>query len=110
MSRKNEEKEKRTIQQVLKENAMTLIWVVGVVFSFIMFIVIPQQENNTNIALIQQSIDIINTNHLTHLQDFGDELTDLATIQAEQAKLQTELMRELTVVSTQLADHVENTK
>jgi len=110
MSRNNEEKEKRTVQQVLKENAMTLVWVVGVVFSFIMFIVIPQQENSKNIALIQQSIDTINTNHLTHLQDFGDELTELAEVQAEQAKTQTELMRELTTVSTRLADHIDNTK
>lgn len=102
--------EERNIRQVIKDNAMTLVWVAGVVFSFIMFVVIPQQESAKNIALIQQSIDTINTNHMTHLQDFGGELTELSKIQAEQAKAQTELLKELTVVSTRLKDHIDNTK
>jgi len=102
--------EEKNIRKVIKENALTLIFLTGTVFSFIMFVVIPQQETAKNIALIQQSIDTINTNHMTHLQDFGDELTDLANVQAEQAKSQTELIRELTIISTRLADHIENTK
>jgi len=45
--------EERNIRQVIKDNAMTLVWVAGVVFSFIMFVVIPQQESAKNIALIK---------------------------------------------------------
>ena len=110
MSKQANANEERNIRQVIKDNAMTLVWVAGVVFSFIMFVVIPQQESAKNIALIQQSIDTINTNHMTHLQDFGDELTDLSKVQAEQAKVQTELMKDLTVISTRLEDHIDNTK
>lgn len=102
--------EESKIRKVIKENALTLIFLTGTVFSFIMFVVIPQQESAKNIALIQQSIDTINTNHMTHLQDFGDELTDLSKVQAEQAKVQTELMKDLTVISTRLEDHIDNTK
>ena len=102
--------EESKIRKVIKENAITLIFLVGTVFSFIMFVVIPQQESAKNIALIQQSIDTINKNHMSHLQDFGNELTELSEVQVEQAKTQTELMKEITVIGTRLEDHTKNDK
>jgi len=102
--------EESKIRKVIKENALTLIFLTGTVFSFIMFVVIPQQETAKNIALIQQSINNINTNHEAHLQDFGAELVKLSEIQTEQTKTQTELMKEITVFSTRLEDHLNDDK
>lgn len=87
--------EERNIRQVIKDNAMTLVWVAGVVFSFIMFVVIPQQETNTNIALIQQSIQKIEENHLTHLQDYAEEIKEVKAEQKELDAEQVELMKSI---------------
>ena len=96
--------EERNIRQVIKDNAMTLVWVAGVVFSFIMFVVIPQQETNTNIALIQQSIKKIEENHLTHLQDYAEEIkevkADQKELDAEQVELMKSIERILTILET----------
>ena len=75
-----------------------------------MFVVKPQQETAKDIALIRQSIDTINVNHMTHLQDYAEEIKDIKEREAEERKTQTQLMAELVKVSTQLDDHVKNSK
>lgn len=99
--------EERTVKKVLKENAMTLVWVTGVVFSFIMFVVIPQQETKTSIALIQKDIATINTNHLTHLQTYAEEIKALKEQEAEDEKEQTQLMTQMVGISAVLEMHVK---
>ena len=79
-----------------------MIWVVGVVFSFIMFVVIPQQETKTNIALIQKDIATINSNHLTHLQSYAEEIKALQAQQAKEQEKQTELMERMVKLETEL--------
>ena len=92
------------IRKIMKENGMTIVWVTGVVFSFIMFVVIPQQETKTNIALIQQSIKKIEENHLTHLQDYAEEIKEVKQgqkeLDEEQIKLMKSIERILTILET----------
>lgn len=95
MGKEENKSEENMIRKLMKENAVTLVWVTGVVFSFIMFVVVPQQETKTNIALIQQSIKKIEENHLTHLQNYAEEIKELKSEQAELETEQIELMRSL---------------
>lgn len=94
--------EESKIRKVIKENALTLIFLTGTVFSFIMFVVIPQQETKTSIALIQASIMTIEKNHLTHLQGYAEEIKDLREQQAEDEKEQTDLMKAVIKVQTEV--------
>lgn len=98
------------IRRVIKNDVTLVITIGGFIFSFIMFVVRPQMETAKDIALIQQSIDNINTNHLTHLQDYTAEVKALQEEQTEQSKIQTELMKEITTISTRLEDHITDTK
>lgn len=102
--------EERNIRRVLKENAMTLIWVTGVVFSFIMFVVIPQQETKTSIALIQASITTIEKNHMAHLQGYAEEIADLKAQEAKDEEEQTKLMQQLIKIDTLLEEYTKNDK
>jgi hypothetical protein len=94
--------EESKIRKVIKENALTLIFLTGTVFSFIMFVVIPQQETKTSIALIQKDIAVINTNHLTHLQTYAEEIKTLKEQEAEDEKEQTELMKQIIKIQTEV--------
>lgn len=98
--------EESKIRKVIKENALTLIFLTGTVFSFIMFVVIPQQETKTSIALIQKDIATINTNHLTHLQTYAEEIKELKEHEAENEKTQTLLMEKIIKIDTTLDNHV----
>lgn len=92
--------EESTIRKVIKDNAINLVWIIGMVFSFIMFVVIPQQETNTNIALIQQSIKKIEENHLAHLQDYAEEIKEVRADQKELDVEQVELMKSIERILT----------
>jgi len=94
--------EESKIRKVIKENALTLIFLTGTVFSFIMFVVIPQQETKTSIALIQKDIAVINSNHLTHLQTYAEEIKALKEQEAEDEKEQTELMKQIIKIQTEV--------
>jgi len=65
------------IRKILKSEITSLIGIIAVVFSFIMFFVVPQQRTATDIALIQQNIKKIEENHLTHLQGYAEEILNL---------------------------------
>lgn len=93
-----------TIRKLIKENAINFIWIVGVVFSFIMFVVIPQQETKTSIALIQQSITTIEKNHLTHLEGYAEIISK---VQVQQANLEN---RQLTSEEKNQKEHMEMMK
>lgn len=99
-----------TIRKVLKNEVTTVVGIIGVVFGFIMFVVVPQQKTSTDIALIQQSIKKIEENHLTHLQNYAEEIKELKTHEADDEKTQTELMKKLIQVDTKLEEHEKNTK
>ena len=99
-----------TIRKVLKNEVTTLVGIVSVVFGFIMFVVVPQQKTATDIALIQASIKKIEENHLTHLQTYAEEIKEIKNEEAEEKKIQTELMKKLIEVDTKLTEHEKNTK
>ena len=99
--------EERTIKKVLKENATALVWVTGVIFGFIMFVVIPQQETKTSIALIQKDISTINTNHLTHLQSYAEDIKDLKAQEAKDEAEQTELMKQVVGMNAVIDMHIK---
>ena len=99
-----------TIRRVLKNEVATVVAIVGVVFSFIMFVVVPQQKTATDIALIQASIKKIEENHLTHLQSYAEEIKEIKAKEAEEEKLQTDLMKKLVEVSTRLEEHDKKAK
>jgi len=92
------------IRKIMKENGMTIVWVTGVVFSFIMFVVIPQQETKTSIALIQQSITTIEKNHLTHLEGYAKIISE---VQVQQANLEN---RQLASEEKNQSEHMEMMK
>ena len=95
MQEESQECKENTIRKIMKENAMTLVWVVGVVFSFLMFVVFPQQEIKTNISLIQQSIGTIEKNHLKHIEDYALEIKEMKQEQADLEKQQLEVLKSL---------------
>lgn len=72
-----EQQEAGTIRKILKNEVTSLVAIIVTIFSFIMFIVTPQQKSATNIALIQQSVEKIEKNHLTHLQNYAEEIKTL---------------------------------
>ena len=60
---------------------------IGLVISIVVFltgVLVPYFSIKTDIALIQQSIETINTNHLQHMQDLEQQVKDLETEQTVQ--------------------------
>ena len=78
-----------------------IAWSVGIVagtISVVLFIVNPLNKIYTDIALIQQSVETIQTNHLSHTQDLAQDIDRLANIQVEQQKQIIELQKQLLVI------------
>ncbi len=68
------------IRKVLFSEVGLLIMII----SFMVGVVAPYFTIKSDIALIQQSIDNINTNHETHIQDILKNIEDLKKEQAAQ--------------------------
>lgn len=64
------------IRAVLSTEVKFVIGIVG----FVMGVVAPYYSMKQDMALIQQSISIINSNHLTHTQDLAQEIKDVVNV------------------------------
>ncbi len=91
-----------TIRKVLKNEAVVVMAIISAVFSFVMFVVVPQQRTATDIALIQASIKKIEENHLTHLQTYAEEIKIIKQDIKEDESQQTELMKEIIKLNTKI--------
>jgi predicted PurR-regulated permease PerM len=106
----NKQQQDGTIRKILRNEITAFIGVLAMVFSFVMFVVAPQQRTDTNIALIQQSIQKIESNHLTHLQNYAEEIKNLKEheieIEEEIKKSQLENIQQLTRLQTLIELHL----
>ncbi len=91
-----------SIRKILKNEAVTVIWIIGLVFGITKFVVIPQQQTSKDIALINESIKKIEENHLTHLQNYAEEIKDIKVKQEAEDKEQVELMKAITTINAKL--------
>lgn len=64
------------IRAVLSTEVKFIIGIVG----FVMGVVAPYYSMKQDVALIQQSIATINSNHLTHTQDLAQEIKDTVAV------------------------------
>jgi hypothetical protein len=68
-----------------------IMWMISVVFS-------PINGLKTDIALIQQSISNINTNHEVHIQDLTQGIKDIKVEQVNQESQIIELQKQLITI------------
>lgn len=64
------------IRAVLSTEVKFVIGVVG----FVIGVVAPYYQMKQDVSLIQQSIAVINSNHLTHTQDLAQEIKDVVGV------------------------------
>lgn len=76
--------------------------IVGVTVAVIMFIVSPNYTNEKNIALIQKDIEDIKSNHMTHLQNYAEEIKNLKVEQVDQEKEIDDIKLQLNTIITLL--------
>lgn len=72
-------------------------FVVGIVV-FVVGIVAPYYSMRQDVALIQQSISNINTNHEAHIQDILQELKDMKEIGKSQQQQIIDLQKQLVIL------------
>jgi len=101
MKKTNENQGKTTslIRAILSTEAKFVIGIVG----FVIGVVAPYYQMKQDVALIQQSIATINSNHLTHTQELAQEVKD--TVKVLQSQQQ-----QITVLQTQQAVILERLK
>lgn len=87
------------IRAVLSTEVKFIIGVVG----FVMGVVAPYYSMKQDVALIQQSIAVINSNHMTHTQDLSQEVKDIVNVLQSQ-------QQQITVLQTQQAVILEKLK
>lgn len=68
-----------------------ILWMVSVVFS-------PMNAIKTDIALIQKDISTINSNHLTHLQKYAEEIKDIKQRQSSEDQEIIELQKQILIL------------
>lgn len=73
-----------------------VVSIIAAVFWTINWITSPITAVQKDIALIQKDIQIINTNHLTHLQNYAEEIRVLKQKEADEDK-KIELLYQMTV-------------
>ena len=66
------------VRRVLLNEISMLVYVIIIVFSFIMFVIMPNKDLKTDFRLMNQEINNIRDNHLVHVQDGIDKNTKLA--------------------------------
>lgn len=96
---KNQGNTASLIRAVLSTEAKFILGIVA----FVMGVVAPYYQMKQDVALIQQSIATINSNHLSHTQDLAQEVKD--TVKVLQSQQQ-----QITVLQTQQAVILERLK
>jgi hypothetical protein len=65
------------IKKVLYNEVAFVVAIVGVAFGVINWIYSPAKQMDKDISLIQKDIAVINNNHLTHLQNYAEEIKNM---------------------------------
>lgn len=86
------------MENLFRKEIMWAIGIVGMTITVFRFVATPLNEVNTDIALIQQSIETIKTNHLSHTQDLAQDIDRLAAIQVEQQKQIIEMQKQMLII------------
>lgn len=102
--KQNQLNDESKIRRVLKNESLTVVWIVGLVFSVVNWIIIPQQRTATDVALINASIKKIEENHLTHLQNYTEEIKEIKESELKEQEEQTKLMAEIIKIQTKLGE------
>jgi len=63
-------------RKMLFNEVSLIVAICGVVIGILLFFTKPSTENQQSIALIEQRLDVIENNHLTHLQNGLSEIKD----------------------------------
>lgn len=82
MQNKNKSGESQ-IRRVLFSEASIVAIIVGTVFTIFNFFFSPVSSNSTQIKLMQKDINLIQTNHLVHIQDDIEEIKEHEKGEAE---------------------------
>jgi len=86
----------KTLMSAFMAGSGVILWVVSFVFN-------PINTVKTDIALIQKDIQIINTNHLSHIQDI---VARLEKIKEDEVKIE----KDLAITNTVLMNHLNLSK
>jgi len=65
------------VKKILYNEVAFVIGIIGVTFGVINWIYSPAKQFGLDIALIKKDISTINTNHLTHLQNYAEEIKEM---------------------------------
>lgn len=87
------------IRAVLSTEAKFVLGIVG----FVIGVAAPYYQMKQDVALIQQSIATINSNHLMHTQDLAQEVKDTVSVLQSQ-------QQQITILQTQQAIILERFK
>ena len=79
MAKRTEQNQTNTsslVRAILSSEVKFIIGIVG----FVVGVVAPYYQMKQDVSLIQQSISVINSNHLTHTQDLAQEIKDTVAV------------------------------
>jgi len=68
--------EKLGVREILDTEVGRTISIIMVIFGFAKFMIMPIYDIKMEIETIRKDIDIINTNHLTHIEGFIKDIND----------------------------------
>ncbi len=69
--------QENSFRKYLYNEVTAVVALVAVTFGVVNWVNNPAKEMEKNIALIQKDIEIINTNHITHIQDILLQIKDI---------------------------------
>lgn len=82
MSKPSKQSTGDIVKSILSGEVKFVIAVIG----FVIGVITPFYQTKQDIALIQKDVSIINTNHLAHMQDLSQNISDIANLVASQQK------------------------
>ena len=65
------------VRKVLYNEVAFAVAIIGMAFGVINWIYSPAKQMDKDISLIQKDVAIINNNHLTHLQNYAEEIKNM---------------------------------
>lgn len=102
--------EQSQIRKVLYNEVSFAVAIVAVAFGVINWIYSPAKQMDKDIALIQQSIHTIESNHLTHLQNYAEEIKDLTAKDEQQQKDIIQMSKDVDRLLFLMEEHVKKTR
>ena len=94
--------QKQKQKLISREDVKWWFKIIGIAVVVLLFIVQPAFQNEKNIALIQKSIDTIENNHLSHLQNYAEEIKNLQEKNKEYDKSLVDIKLQLNTIITLL--------